>query len=70
MVDSASESFATPHDTEARSAVEALAVPVEASVVVAEEDELEERGPAGTGDPVGQTDELALTTPPAPVPVE
>jgi hypothetical protein len=50
--------------------VEALIVPGDASAAAAEEDEVEERDPVGTGDPVAQIDELALTVPPAPVPVE
>jgi len=51
-------------------AEEALAVPGDASVVVTEVAEVEERGPAGTGEPFAQGVELALTVPPEPVPVE
>jgi hypothetical protein len=70
VADCESESWATPHEAEARVAAEALAVPGDPSVVVAEEDAVEERDPVGTGDPLVQADELVLTVPPEPVPVE
>jgi hypothetical protein len=39
-------------------------------VVVAEDDAVEDNVPDGTGEPVEQAHEFALTEPPEPVPVE
>ncbi len=65
-----SDSSATPHDADETVAVDALALPTEDRVVIADEDDVGDTDPLGIGEPVAQAAELLVTDPPVPVPVE
>lgn len=65
-----SDSSATPHDADETVAVDALVLPTEDRLLLANEDDVGDREPLGIGVPVVQVAELLLTDPPEPLPVE
>ena len=65
-----SDNWATPHAADVIAVPDAFAVPTDERVVLVDVNVVAEREPLGIGEPLAQVAELALTGPPAPVPVE